>query len=251
MLTVKDLSVSYGRHLVVDRLSFTLAEKQWLMIVGPNGAGKSSLIKAICQELAYLGQVLFNDRDLAKSKPAALARQIGVLSQHRLSYYNFTVEEVVRLGRYAYSKGPFASRTPADEEKIEEALTATGLNERRRQSMLNLSGGELQRTFLAQVLAQDPQVLLLDEPTNHLDLQYQRQILDLIQAWRQRTGRSVMAVVHDLSLAALYGSEVLLLDQGKKIALGEAKQVLSRDYLQQVYGLDVYAWMQNMLSVWQ
>ena len=117
--------------------------------------------------------------------------------------------------------------------------------------VLTLSGGELQRTFLAQVFAQDPKYLLLDEPTNHLDLIYQRQVFALIKEWLAQGNRAVISVVHDLSLAKKYGTRALLLDHGCMAAIGDTNTALNRDTLEKVYGMDVYAYMKEMLSQWQ
>ena len=117
--------------------------------------------------------------------------------------------------------------------------------------MLTLSGGETQRVFLAQVLAQNPQILVLDEPANHLDLNYQQQIFSLIQEWLKEPGRAVLSVVHDLSLARKYGTHAILMDHGKSISQGIISDVMTPDNLQQVYGMNVYEWMREMLSQWQ
>ena len=170
MLDVDRLSVRYGTKQIVDALSFSVSEGQWLMIAGPNGAGKSTALAAITQGTPYTGRVLFEGQNVRSMKPALRARAIGVLAQNHFVGYGFTVEEVVRLGRFAYAGGVFGRSREDDAGHVEQALTLTGLQDKRRQSVLTLSGGELQRTFLAQVLAQDPKLLLLDEPTNHLDL---------------------------------------------------------------------------------
>ena len=120
-----------------------------------------------------------------------------------------------------------------------------------QRSALTLSGGELQRAFLAQVFAQDPKLLLLDEPTNHLDLVYQKQVFALIQDWLKKGHRAVVSVVHDLSLAKAYGSHALLLDRGRVLAFGTVKEVLTRENLARVYKMDVYEWMQRMLEQWE
>ena len=183
-------------------------------------------------------------------KPALRARAIGVLAQNHFVGYGFTVEEVVRLGRFAYAGGVFGRSQEDDAGHVEQALTLTGLQDKRRQSVLTLSGGELQRTFLAQVLAQDPKLLLLDEPTNHLDLIYQKQIFALIGQWLQTPGRAVVSVVHDLSLARAFGTDALLMDSGRKIALGRANDVLTPANLDRVYGMDVAAWMRGLYRQW-
>ena len=250
MLEVSRLSVQFGQKKIVDGLSFTVEEGQWLMIVGPNGAGKSTALNAVTQGAPYTGRVLFAGQDVAKMKPALRAQAIGVLAQNHFVGYGFTVEEVVRLGRFAYAGGLFGRSQTEDREKVEQALTLAGLQDKRRQSVLTLSGGELQRTFLAQVLAQDPKLLLLDEPTNHLDLIYQKQIFALIGSWLREPGRAVVSVVHDLSLARSFGTDALLMDHGRQIAHGPAAQVLTPERLNAVYGMDVPAWMRSLYAQW-
>ncbi len=251
MLQADNVTVRYGEHTVVDRVSFALEEGQWLMLAGPNGAGKSTLIEAIAQGLPYTGRVMLEGQDMRSLRPAKLARKIGVLSQKHSVSYAYTVEEVVRLGCYAHRGGFLTGRGDREEEKAERALEMTGMTPLRHASVLTLSGGELQRTFLAQVFAQDPQILLLDEPANHLDLIYQKHIFSLVQQWLRQPGRAVISVVHDLSLAKKYGTHAVLLHRGKCCAQGETQQVLSPQALQQVYDMDVYQWMSDLLKQWQ
>ena len=251
MLTCDDVTVRYGDRTVVDRMSFRLEAGQWMMLVGPNGAGKTTLIEAITRGVPYTGKVLWEGRDTRAMKPRELARLIGVLSQKNAVGYAYTVEEVVGLGRYAHKAG-FITRGDGDGTRhVEEALEMTGLTSLRHASMLTLSGGEMQRAFLAQVFAQDPRVLILDEPANHLDLKYQRDIFSLIGQWLKAPGRAVLSVVHDLSLARRYGTHAVLMDEGRNTAMGPIGTVLTKEALEAVYGMDVYAWMRESLVVWQ
>ena len=251
MLTGNHITVCYGDFTAVDDLSFSLREGQWLMLAGPNGAGKSTLIEAIAQGVPYTGSIQWAGQDISTLKPAQLAKRIGVLSQRNNVGYAYTVEEVVGLGRYAYKAGFFSGNDDEGKERTEQALELTGLTGLRRASMLTLSGGETQRVFLAQVFAQNPQVLILDEPANHLDLKYQKHIFSLIQQWLKEPGRAVMSVVHDLSLARRYGTHAALMDHGRCVSQGEISSVLTPEHLRRVYGLDVYAWMRDLLSQWK
>ena len=251
LLEVKDLTVRYGALTVADRVSFSLEEGQWLMLVGPNGAGKSTIVNAITQGTAYTGSVRYLGKDVKKYRAHELARHVGVLSQNHSVGYSFTVGEVVRLGRYAYAPGIFSGKSDADEELVQQAMEMTGVAALEHQSVLTLSGGELQRTFLAQLFAQNPEILILDEPTNHLDLVYQKQIFALIQKWLGSHGGAVLSVVHDLSLARAYGSHALLLEKGKTVAYGPAAQVFTPEYLDKAYRMDVGGWMRQMLSQWE
>lgn len=250
MLEIQNLTVRGGGRDIVENVSCTLGEGEWLMLVGPNGAGKSTLVSAAAQSLPYTGRVLLDGADAKTLRPAQLARRLGVLSQSHAVGYAFTVEEVVALGRYAYARGPLRSRSDDDEAAVEDALALTGLTAQRGQSLLTLSGGELQRAFLAQVFAQDPRVLLLDEPTNHLDLPYQQQIFELLRQWLKTPGRALLSVVHDLSLARAYGDRALLLHHGRAVAGGPTAEVLTPEHLNAVYGMDVYDWMRALLGQW-
>ena len=251
MLSAENVTVRYGDYVVVDGVSFSLKEGQWLMLAGPNGAGKSTLIHAISQGAPYSGTIRLGGKNIRSYKPVQLAKQLGVLAQHNNVGNSYTVEEVVSLGRYAHSRGFFSAKDDAGEQRVENALKLTGLESLRNQSVLTLSGGELQRTFLAQVFAQDPQILILDEPANHLDLVYQKHIFSLIREWLKQPGRAVVSVVHDLSLARRYGTHALLMHKGKCISQGTISDVLTPANLERVYDMDVYAWMQEMLGQWK
>ena len=250
MIEVKDVVKTFDGFRALDGVTMTVPRGAVYGLVGPNGAGKSTALNAVTQGAPYTGRVLFAGHDVAKMKPALRAQAIGVLAQNHFVGYGFTVEEVVRLGRFAYAGGLFGRSQTEDREKVEQALTLAGLQDKRRQSVLTLSGGELQRTFLAQVLAQDPKLLLLDEPTNHLDLIYQKQIFALIGSWLREPGRAVVSVVHDLSLARSFGTDALLMDHGRQIAHGPAAQVLTPERLNAVYGMDVPAWMRSLYAQW-
>lgn len=249
MLDVRDLTVQYGALRVLDQLSCSVEAGEWLMIVGPNGAGKSTALSAIAQAVPYTGTVTLDGRNARCMRARERARFMGVLTQTHSAQYAFTVEEVVRMGRYAHS-GVLSASDDRDSRAVEQALTVTGMAHCRRHSVLTLSGGELQRVYLAQVFAQEPRLLLLDEPTNHLDLMYQKQTFDLIRTWLQTSGRAAVSVVHDLSLAMRYGTSALLLHQGRTLACGSVRRTLSPDTLRAAYGLDVHGWMRTLLSGW-
>ena len=267
MLNAENVTVRYGAQTVVNGLSFELRAGQWLMLVGPNGAGKSTLIEAIAQGVPYTGRISLEGRDIRALKGAERARSVGFLAQKNAVSYAYSVEEVVSLGRYAHASGFLSARDDEGEacveralaagmrlyaggERVERALELTGLTELRRASVLTLSGGELQRTFLAQVFAQNPKLLILDEPANHLDLIYQKHIFSLIEAWLKQPGRAVISVVHDLSLAKKYGTHAVLMDRGRCAAQGKTDEVMTRERLEAVYGMDVYGWMRDLLGQW-
>ena len=251
ILEAENLSVRYGEKTALQQISFTVCEGEWWSIAGPNGAGKSTLAGALGRSVSYEGSATLQERDIRSFSSAEYARKVGILSQHHTPVYGFTVEEVVSLGRYARCTGFLRHEDPDSAGKVEEALEQTGLAAMRKRNMLTLSGGEQQRVFLAQVFAQDPDLLILDEPANHLDLPFQQELFDLIGAWLQSPGRAVITVMHDLNLARRYGTHALLLDRGKCVSKGLISEVMTPENLRQVYGMDVYAWMREMLSQWQ
>lgn len=249
MLEVKDLSVIFTKK-ILDQVSFTVAEGDWLMIIGPNGAGKTTITNAIAQGLAYSGQIYFKGTDLRDLPAKTRAKNLGVLMQNHYISYAFAVKDVVSLGSYSREQGFFSKKTDDEDDKIEKALDLTGISPLKDRSVLSLSGGELQRVFLAQLLVQDPSLMILDEPTNHLDLSYQETIFSLVDQWRQEPGRAVISVVHDLRLARMYGTKALLLKEGKVFAYGDIEDVMTRENLKEVYGVDVYQWMNKLNEGW-
>lgn len=251
MLKADHLSVRYGEKTALEDLSFQIQEGEWWTVVGPNGAGKSTLTAALTRTVPYEGTVALRNRDIRSYSAAEYAREAGLLSQQHATAYGFSVEEVVSLGRYAWRTGFLRREDPEGPRKIDEALQLTGLMEMRRRSLLTLSGGEVQRVFLAQVLCQDPRLLILDEPANHLDLPFQRDLFTLIGSWLRSPGRAVITVMHDLSLARKFGTHALLLDKGRCVSCGKAEEVLTPDHLRQVYGMDVQGWMLSLLEQWR
>ena len=251
MLNAEHITVRFGDYTAVEDVSFHLRAGDWLMLAGPNGAGKSTLVNALAQTVPYSGRFLLMGQDIRTLRPAALAREIGVLSQRNRLEYAYTVEEIVGLGRYAHEKGFLSHRDGEGKDAVEKALELTGLTHLRRANALTLSGGELQRVFLAQVFAQDPALLLLDEPANHLDLKYQQHIFGLIASWLRQGGRAAVSVVHDLGLARRFGTQALLLHHGRCVAQGAMDAVFTPERLREVYEMDVYAWMRGLGELWE
>ncbi|MBR5345293.1 MAG: ABC transporter ATP-binding protein [Clostridia bacterium] len=250
VLEAQGITVRYGPRTVLRDLSFTLGTGQWWMLVGPNGAGKSTLIRAIAQAVPYAGTLTLDGRRLDEMRSVERAREIGILDQQNEAAYAYSVEEIVRLGRYAHRRGALGA-DPGEEDAVNRALAVTGMEDFRNTSILTLSGGERQRAFLAQVLAQDPRLLILDEPVNHLDLPYQQAIFALIGEWLRQPDRAVLSVVHDLSLARRYGTHALVLREGECLVQGEAKEALSNRVLREAYGMDVADWMKDLLGEWK
>ena len=251
MLEVEHLSVRYGAKTAVDDVSFRVEAGEWWTVAGPNGAGKSSLAEALTRGVRYTGQVILDGVEEKEYKQGEYSKKVGMLSQINSIESDYTAYEVVEMGRYAHREGFFRGRDPEGAEKVEQAITRTGISDLRDRSMLTLSGGEIQRVFLAQVLAQDPKLLILDEPANHLDLPFQQKFFDMVKDWLREPGRAVITVMHDLTLARKYGTHALLMSEGKAVAAGRIDRVLTRENLQAVYHMDIYGWMKEMLGRWE
>ena len=249
MLEVRHLCAHYSGLPVLHDISFTVQRGEWLMITGPNGAGKSTLLSALLESIPHTGDVLLEGRHLQTLKPRERARRMGLLNQRVATGYDFTVEEIVRLGRYAHHDALGGFHTE-DEAAVERALTDTGTLQLRSHPISQVSGGEAQRAFLAQLFAQNPKLLLLDEPSSHLDLSYQKQVFELIQGWLRHEDRAVVSVVHDLSIARKFGTRVILLDHGHIAADAVPQEALSPALLKRVYGMDVTGWMRDMYAGW-
>ncbi|SEP56127.1 iron complex transport system ATP-binding protein [Azotobacter beijerinckii] len=239
MLQAEQLAVQRGGRQVLSGIDLELRPGELLGVLGPNGAGKSSLLAALSGELRPAeGQVRLDGRPLADWRGPERARRLAVLPQSPVLEFAFRVEEVVGFGRL-----PHASGRRRDAEIVARALAAADATHLRGRSYLTLSGGERQRVHLARVLAQlwpggAQQVLLLDEPTSMLDPLHQHSILQAVRAFAGH-GTAVLAILHDLNLAARYCDRLLLLADGRVQALGSPEEVLLPGPLKAVFGLEV------------
>ena len=209
-------------------------------ILGPNGSGKTTLMKIISGILTLQeGQIEIKGRPIAQYKTKELAKVVAVLSQHVNESFSYTVREIVSLGRYAHQSGLFQSWSAKDEEVLNEAMRQTGVVAFQDKSIHELSGGEKQRVYLAQALAQEPEILLLDEPTNHLDASYQKELLDNLREWSRDRNLTIVCIFHDLNLAGLYCDRLLLLHDGKVEVDASPSNVLQEERVKRIYQTDV------------
>ncbi len=251
MLQASHITVRLSGKIIVDDVSLTLKENELLMLIGPNGAGKSTLLRALSGAVPCSGRIVAGGQDLSSLRPVQIARKLGLLMQQNKGNFDYTVEEIVRLGCYAARTSPFSrSSAQSEEHKIQHALMATDMLAFRNTRMLSLSGGEVQRAFLAQVFAQDPDILMLDEPANHLDLVCIRQIFQLINAWRKKPGKAVLCVMHDLSLARYYADRIALMDKGRLLKVDAPGALFTSPFPSEAYHMDVTEWMQEISSPW-
>lgn len=241
-LNVEHISFSYhrgtahnGEGFALRDVSFSVEKGEILSILGPNGSGKTTLLRIIDRNfLPHRGTVKIYDQDYTTLPHKELAKRIGVVPQEHPLVFPFTVREIVLMGRTPHLSGLGFERRH-DEEVVEAAMQLTDIEYLSSKPMTELSGGERQRVFIARALAQEPDILLLDEPNAHLDITHQLDILHLTRSLSKHRGLTVIAVFHDLNLAALFSNRMLLLSNGSVAVIGTPREVLTQNYLSTVF----------------
>jgi len=234
-LRVRGLTVHFGSTPVVREVSFDASEGEWIGIVGPNGSGKTTLLRAISGAVSASGNVDLFGRPLASWGSRERARFLAVVRQHPSVSFDLSVRDLVTLGR-APHRGWLTTFSAEDHETVESALRDADVDAYADRSIQSISGGEVQRAFLAQALAQDARLYLLDEPTTHLDVHYQFRLLDTMRRQVEQ-GRTVLAVVHDLEHAARYADRLLVLKDGRCVDVGPPRYVLTPGLIADVFGM--------------
>ncbi len=244
-LCTRQIEISYTLESPPTLKDFTLSVTAgtFVGVVGPNGSGKSTLVRALSRTLRpSRGAVLVDDMNLYTQMSARdSARRIGVVPQSTTIAFDFTVREVVRMGRAPHLPSrPFATETAADEQIVTEALREADVLVLADRAVNTLSGGEQQRVLLARALAQQTEIILMDEPTSHLDIRHQTQVLTLARSLAHEQGKAVLAVLHDLNLAASYCDLLVLMHRGRIIAHGTPQETLTAENIHQIYGARVW-----------
>lgn len=236
MLKITGLSGGYGEKKVVDNVSFHVKKGSMLGILGPNGSGKSTLMKLLSGVLpATSGTVEVDGKLITAFSAKELARKMAVLPQLHAHAFEHTVRETISLGRYPYQSGWFATWSEEDEAAVVEAMRLMNVQQYETSLIDQMSGGEQQRVFVAQALAQNASILLLDEPTNHLDINHQKELLDTIKKQAIEKELTVVSIFHDINLASMYCDQLLLLDQGQIKRMGEPHEVVREQDIEAVY----------------
>ncbi|ADL12309.1 heme ABC transporter ATP-binding protein [Acetohalobium arabaticum] len=238
-LEVDKLSYKYGNFEVLKEVSFSVAQGEFIGLIGPNGSGKSTLLKNI-NSILYPddGKVYLDNFDLQNLGKKEIAKKLAVVPQNTNVNFDFTVEEIVLMGRAPYI-GRFESESDEDYEVVKEAMELTNTLKLAERPISQLSGGERQRVILARSLAQQPEVLLLDEPTSNLDINYQLEIMNLLKKLNRDHNLTVIVVLHDLNLASEYCDKLLLLEDGEIYAHGSPKEIVTAENIEDVYGSKV------------
>lgn len=237
-LEAQGLRLAYERHVVLDDLDLCLEAGQMTTLVGANGSGKSTLLKAFARILdPAAGRVMLDGERIDRLPTRAVARRLAVLPQKPLTPSATSVRDLVSRGRHPHQSllRPWTSQ---DAAAIDAALAATGLADLADRDAATLSGGQLQRAWIALVLAQETPTILLDEPTTFLDLTHQLDVLRLVRRINRERGATVVMVLHDLTLAARFSDRLVVLGQGRVLADGAPWDVLTREVLHEAFALD-------------
>lgn len=234
-IALSGLRVVLGGRPVVDTIDLEVERGEWLALIGPNGGGKTTLLRAIARLVRYTGSVVLGDRPTSAMPRRELSRVLAVVPQEPSTPPWMTVGEYVLLGRTPHL-GPLAKEGRRDRESAARALSRLDLLEYRDRLLGTLSGGEKQRAVVARALAQEAPIVLLDEPTAALDIGHQQQALELVDALRRESELTLVAAMHDLTLAAQYADRMVLLDRGRVVADGAPSEVLTESALARHYG---------------
>lgn len=239
ILEVKNLWAGYENGYVIEDISFSLKNGEFISILGKNGSGKSTLIKALQGLLKNVsGKITVDDENLLSLKPRQIAKKIAYVPQIFSFTFEFKVKEIVLMGRYAH-QGRLAGCSPSDWQKIDEVMSLTRLAHLREKKLAHLSGGERQRVFIARALAQDTPILFLDEPSSHLDISYQVEIYNILKRLQEEQGKTILTTEHNINLAIPYSQRIMFLKEGKVQAMGPPEKLITKENIREVFEAEV------------
>ena len=248
MLSFSHAAVGYGEKLVLKDVSFEVKKGEYVALIGSNGAGKSTLIKCVSGLLPLAdGKIEICGKDLRRIKAKERARMVAVVPQSYYVDYDFSVEDIVMMGRNPYLDLRHRE-TKEDREIAERAMRMTGTEIFRNRYYNELSGGERQRVILARAITQQPQIILLDEPTSALDLHHQIEVMELIRELNEKEGITVMAVLHDINLASRFCSRIVMLKDGIVSADGTPQEIINRRDMEELYNMKILVRENSLLN---
>ena len=231
------LTLGYGKFTVAENLNVSIPDGHFTAIIGPNGCGKSTLLHTLSRLMTPAhGKVWLDGEHIQHYPSKEVARRIGLLAQNATTPGDITVQELVARGRYPHQ--PLFTRwRKEDEIAVTHAMQATGITHLAAQSVDTLSGGQRQRAWIAMVLAQETSIMLLDEPTTWLDISHQIDLLELLSELNREKGYTLAAVLHDLNQACRYATHLIALRDGKIVAEGAPKEIVTAELIEKIYGL--------------
>ncbi len=252
MLRLREVRAGYGGREVLHGVSFDFQTGQNYCVLGPNGCGKTTLVRAIAALIESTGTIEVDGRSVRRMKRREIAGKIAVMSQVTQVYFPFSVYDTVMLGRYQHMSGRMFGRPSGeDRDMVEQCLRSVRLENLRDRRIDELSGGQRQRVFLAQALAQNPEIILLDEPTNHLDVRHQVELIDYLHRWSADGQHSVIGVLHDINLALRLTENVIFMKDGDIAGSGAFDQVADADFLRNIYETDIAGYMRDSFEKWR
>lgn len=239
-MDIKDVTFSYDKKsTILHGIDSSIETGKVTTIIGPNGCGKSTLLGVLSNHYdPQSGEVLLDGKALTDFKPKELAKRLAVVHQQNNAPSDMTVEKLTAYGRIPY-KSLFSSSTKEDEEAVEWALASTNLLDKRKSPIDQLSGGQLQRVWIAMALTQQTPYLFLDEPTTYLDIYYQYELLDLVRSLNKQHGISIVMVLHDINQAIRYSDTIIAMKDGKIAAKGAPDDIITAESIKAIYGVDV------------
>lgn len=238
MLELKNIRVVKNKKEILKNVTVSLKPHTLTVVIGKNGSGKSTLLSCLTGESKYQGTIHFDDKDLALMPKRQRAAYISFLPQS-LPSVPITVENLVAMGRTPYvDMGKNLSEK--DEEQIEKAIADTGIETIRHKKLMEISGGEKQRAYIAMVLAQNTRVIALDEPTTYMDIQFQKELRSLLTELKEKHKKTLITVMHDLSMAAEIADCMILLDEGRVVFSGEKEEVLQSEKIESIFNVKKY-----------
>ena len=233
----EQLTLAYGKKIIAESLNVTIPDGHFTAIIGPNGCGKSTLLRTLSRLMTPThGHVYLDGEEIQHYASKEVARRIGLLAQNATTPGDISVQELVARGRYPHQ--PLFSRwRQEDEDAVQNAMLATGIVNLANQSVDTLSGGQRQRVWIAMVLAQDTSIMLLDEPTTWLDISHQIDLLELLSELNRERGFTLAAVLHELNQACRYATHLIAMRDGKIVAEGAPREIVTPEFIEAVYGL--------------
>lgn len=235
MIEIKNLYYKLDKKQILKDINLTFEEGKVYGIIGPNGAGKSTILKHIMRIIEPKKDTIFiNNQDIIKAKTKEYSKKVSFVFQENVRDVEFTVEEVIMMGRYCYMEW-LGNITDDDKKIVNEIIEELNLQEFKDRYISTLSGGEAQKVFIGRALAQNTPIILLDEPTSMLDIHNSIEIMNLIMGIKEKYNLTVIMVLHDLNVAFSYCDHITLLKNGEVVLQGENQQVIENDVLKEVY----------------
>lgn len=237
-ISVKNLTVAYEKNTIISDMYLSIPKGQISIIIGANGCGKSTLLKTISRiNKPENGDIYINKKNIRKIKEKDIAKEVAFLPQGPVAPSGLTVRELVAYGRFPHQK-MIGGLNSHDKEIIDWAINETGLSEFKDREVENLSGGQRQRAWIAMTLAQETEIIMLDEPTTYLDMSYQLEVLEVLQKLNREKNITVVIVLHELNNACRFADNIVGLKKGKVICQGKPIDVINKENLKEIYGID-------------